>query len=83
MFREERVETERAIKFEREPAPAPLPGTRERELIQPDLHPPRVIGGRGVIMRKERDLSRRVGVRGVNSQRLAPGRALGIIALPG
>ena len=81
MFGEERIETELAIEFQREPAPAPLARTLEGELIQPDLHHARVIGRRGTIMREQSNLRRRVGIGGMGVERFAPDIALGIIDL--
>ena len=81
MFREECIETELAVKFQSQPAPAPLTRTLDRELIQPDLHHARVIGGRGTIMREQSDLRRRVGIGGVSVESFTPGFALGIIDL--
>jgi hypothetical protein len=78
---EEGIQAELGIEFEREPATAPLTGTVEGELIQPDLNHARVIGGRGAVMGKESDLRSCVGVRRMGVERFAPGFALGIVDL--
>ena len=69
------------MEFERQAATAPLTRTLEGELIRPDLHDARVIGGRGAVMGKERDLGSRVGIGRMSIESFAPGIALGIIDL--
>ena len=78
---EEGVEAELAVKFERQPAAAPLARTLEGKFIQPDAHHARVGGGRGPVVREEGDLGRGVRAGRVGLESLAPGGALRVIDL--
>ena len=78
---EESAEAELAVKFQGEPAAAPLAGMMEREFIQPDTDDAVVAFGRGPVVGKESDLGSRGGVRRVGLKRLAPGGVWGVIDL--
>lgn len=77
-----RIEAELLIEFERQPAAAPLARTVEGEITQADLHDAGITHGRGAVVRKERDLLRRVLTFHKSVEGLAPRLTLAVVDLP-